>query len=467
MSSPPTPGSSVLSRRTLPIVALSVLSTLAACSPTTGGGEGRSSNDAGDVGGVVDAGDVRASEPDVGRDAAAGDVGRVDAGDARGGSDGGSDGHSLEIPDEITTRGAEFDGTIGARTRASLRVVAEKGDTVVLHFKKAGEGGWEPAMEMYRLADERERVVWSDPEGEADAHIPYRDEQLESGWEFWSGGTHELVLENQADRAGEFAFELECLQGPCLGDVRDRDDDGIPDRDDNCPLTANPTQEDSDDDGLGDACDPDEGENPFAEYEGARLQEELRREHDTHVAVSYDRARQELFAELHNDGGVVEGVYTGATIRTDEVPEGSTFNTEHTWPQSRGAGSGPQQADLHHLFPTKSQANTARSNLHFGEAETDVTWSEGGSERGDDASGEVVFEVRPEHRGDVARAMFYFAVVYEDDIPPGEEQVLREWHSEDPVDAEERARNMAVEEIQHSRNRFVDYPGLVETIEDF
>jgi hypothetical protein len=38
----------------------------------------------------------------------------------------------------------------------------------------------------------------------------------------------------------------------------DSDADGVPDTDDNCPLTANPTQLDSDGDAQGDACDPDD-----------------------------------------------------------------------------------------------------------------------------------------------------------------------------------------------------------------
>src|SRR3990172_2645712 len=35
----------------------------------------------------------------------------------------------------------------------------------------------------------------------------------------------------------------------------DTDDDGVPDDQDNCPDISNPEQEDSDNNGLGDACD--------------------------------------------------------------------------------------------------------------------------------------------------------------------------------------------------------------------
>ncbi len=47
----------------------------------------------------------------------------------------------------------------------------------------------------------------------------------------------------------------------------DGDGDGTVDGDDNCPLVANPTQADADEDGLGDVCDPDDDGDTVADVE--------------------------------------------------------------------------------------------------------------------------------------------------------------------------------------------------------
>jgi len=48
------------------------------------------------------------------------------------------------------------------------------------------------------------------------------------------------------------------ILGVCSDELGDLDGDGISDDEDNCPDIANPDQEDFDDDGIGDVCDPDD-----------------------------------------------------------------------------------------------------------------------------------------------------------------------------------------------------------------
>lgn len=60
-------------------------------------------------------------------------------------------------------------------------------------------------------------------------------------------------------------------------------------------------------------------------------------------------------------------------------------------------------------------------------------------------------------KGNVACALFYFAVRYETTISPEEEASLRRWHNDDPVDQEEMDRNNGIEKIQGNRNPFYPY----------
>jgi hypothetical protein len=56
-------------------------------------------------------------------------------------------------------------------------------------------------------------------------------------------------------QSGYAAFDNMTITASTEAGIVDRDLDGVPDDDDNCPDTANAGQEDGDDDGLGDACD--------------------------------------------------------------------------------------------------------------------------------------------------------------------------------------------------------------------
>lgn len=178
------------------------------------------------------------------------------------------------------------------------------------------------------------------------------------------------------------------------------------------------------------------------------------------TSVGYQGAQTVIFSKLDNENGEVECVYTGKRIKTEGEPSAAIMNVEHTWPQSQGA-VGIAKADLHHLFPADSRANGIRGNLPFGIVDNSE-WEEGGSK----CNGSV-FEVRSQHRGNVARAKFYFAVRYSKKIAPEEEKVLRGWNAQDPVDDNERKRNDSIENLQHNRNPFIDKPEFVERIADF
>lgn len=203
--------------------------------------------------------------------------------------------------------------------------------------------------------------------------------------------------------------------------------------------------------------------------EGGSLRQTTRRLSElAHEALSYGAARYFMFGELDNVEGRVRGVYTGqwVDVPPGDIPDIDIMNTEHTWPQSRGAGELPARSDLHHLYPVLAEANTRRLNSPMGEV-VDVEWSQGGSRAGDDASGDRVFEPRDDHKGAVARAMMYFAVRYDFEIDREEESVMRRWHREFPVTEAEAERHDLIWVRQGNRNPFIDCPHLVDEIEDF
>lgn len=147
------------------------------------------------------------------------------------------------------------------------------------------------------------------------------------------------------------------------------------------------------------------------------------------------------------------------------------INIEHTWPKSRFTTQFSfdlQKGDLHHLFPSNGTINGIRSSYPFGEVVTIQDRIKNcPSVLGLDAQGREVFEPEESHKGNIARALFYFSMRYKTDLKPWEEEVLRTWHIQDPVDEAERTRNERIFQIQKNRNPFVDFPEIVSLIKDF
>jgi subtilisin-like proprotein convertase family protein len=211
--------------------------------------------------------------------------------------------------------------------------------------------------------------------------------------------------------------------------------------------------------------EPPPTDDPFKGLSDTALLEAIRKASTGKDVVSYNEARRIIFSELDVKNGKVKDVYTGREIAGGKIPNSSDMNVEHTWPQSKGA-TGDAKSDLHHLFPTDSKANSTRGSFPFGEVVT-VQWSKNGSKFGLDAQGRKVFEPPDEHKGNVARALFYFSAEYNKRIPAEEESVLRQWNKSDAVDSAELERNRKIADIQGNRNQFVEHSNLADRIKDF
>ena len=124
---------------------------------------------------------------------------------------------------------------------------------------------------------------------------------------------------------------------------------------------------------------------------------------------------------------------------------GSTWNREHTWPNSKGL-DGNDENDIMMLRPTSVSENSSRGNTAYGE-------------------GSGYFYPGDEVKGDCARIVLY---VYTRWGNTGKMwgksgvmenvDVLLKWMEEDPVDTWEMGRNDAVQSITGTRNVFIDYP---------
>lgn len=191
-----------------------------------------------------------------------------------------------------------------------------------------------------------------------------------------------------------------------------------------------------------------------------------------HTSLGYNTARDRMFESI-DDGGVdtVECVYIGrkiyATTRT--IAQNQNFNTEHTWPQSFFADE-PMVSDLNHLFPTDAVPNSNRANYPFGPVVSNITYNVGGSKLGHRADGVTAFEPRNVHKGDVARALFYFMIRYGNlgsYMDAVQENDLRLWNKTDPVSAKEIARNNAIASYQLKRNPLIDHPEFTDRITQY
>ena len=213
-------------------------------------------------------------------------------------------------------------------------------------------------------------------------------------------------------------------------------------------------------------------------------------------SLSYAAARDEMFTFVDNEDDFVICIYTGdilAIDRNESNPRNVAntanppWNTEHIWPQSKGASQGAARSDIHHLRPIRANVNSSRSNFPFAylePAQVGLWWrdttSQTNTPSGDlgewSRRGSGLFQVRDLEKGFTARSMFYFFTFYtqqalsaDPDYFSIQMDVLRSWHNNAQVTQNEVDRTNRVETIQGNVNPFIVDTTLVRRafFEDF
>ncbi|GAA4313985.1 hypothetical protein GCM10023183_33990 [Nibribacter koreensis] len=227
---------------------------------------------------------------------------------------------------------------------------------------------------------------------------------------------------------------------------------------------------------------------PPSNLSGAELKTWLRQNwyDGKRVVLDYSTARGKMYNYVDNYNNKVTCVYSGyqesnTYSETNTSPSLTALNCEHTVPQSWFNEVERMRTDIHHLFPTVVQWNSDRGSDPFAEipdaqtqkwirllsSQTSIPTSNI-DEYSEDTG--TQFEPREDHKGNLARAVFYFYTMHEgQSFDAGKNtvsavadmQTLYNWHLQDPADARELERNARVQRAQGNRNPYIDYPELV------
>ncbi len=177
------------------------------------------------------------------------------------------------------------------------------------------------------------------------------------------------------------------------------------------------------------------------------LQSMMKSEHDHQTSYGETRSLYRYTDCVSNNYNNISSFYSGKTL-SGAWDGGSTWNREHTWPNSKGLG-GNDENDIMMLRPTWVQENSSRGNTAYGQSSGYY-----------DPNGEG-----QNLRGDCARICLYVYVRWGNTSYMWGKSgvmesltVLLDWMEQDPVDTWEMGRNDSVESITGTRNVFVDYP---------
>lgn len=217
--------------------------------------------------------------------------------------------------------------------------------------------------------------------------------------------------------------------------------------------------------------------------EGEQLQDALRADYRPSSILSLSQAKDTLYTLIDNVQDSVEGIYSGLKLFLPENVDasewlfmnGNGINLEHVYPQSKGADEGQAgHSDMHHLYPSRVAVNSARASFPFSNIPDPMTttWFRKNQSMQNIPSSNIdsysesingAFEPRESVKGNIARAVFYFYTMYQDDADaadpnffPAQRPTLCEWHLADVVDDRELLRSAMVAHYQDDKeNPFV------------
>lgn len=186
--------------------------------------------------------------------------------------------------------------------------------------------------------------------------------------------------------------------------------------------------------------------------------------------------------------GTVWDMYSTNHVPFNGYSAASGMNIEHSFAKSWWGGQNIQPyKDIFHLYPSNSNANSARSSYPLGVVTGDVSYDNKVIKVGMcnyRPGGEIkVWEPADEYKGDFARTYMYMVTAYENfadrwtgnsvsqldnnTYPVFEEwaiNMLLEWSRQDPVSVKEINRNNEVYKIQGNRNPYIDFPLMAEYV---
>jgi len=138
------------------------------------------------------------------------------------------------------------------------------------------------------------------------------------------------------------------------------------------------------------------------------------------------------------------------SIEDDDIPTGI-----NSWWETNADSLRHANSDAHGIKAVDALENSQRGNQHYGQYNGPA--GNAGS-----------------FKGDVARAIFYLAIRYNDldvvngfpeiDGQLGDLATLLSWHQQDPPDDFEMNRNNVIFNWQKNRNPFIDFPNLVDFV---